>query len=110
MALLRANAKSKMPAWFGDTGMHFILESNWTKAKFFEVDFSAAVVVPKDGVAVDKKRAGRPRYLHNIQAGLKVHNCYVIFGKDGEGNYWLGGYMTEGLWDRIGEMLEKETW
>ncbi|KAL0780513.1 hypothetical protein CaCOL14_001848 [Colletotrichum acutatum] len=38
------NGKAGLPALFGDAGMHMVVCTNWTKAEFFNVDFSVAVV------------------------------------------------------------------
>ncbi|KAK1687370.1 hypothetical protein BDP55DRAFT_727318 [Colletotrichum godetiae] len=38
------NGKAGLPALFGDAGMHMVVCTNWTKAEFFNVDFSAAAV------------------------------------------------------------------
>ncbi|OHF04212.1 hypothetical protein CORC01_00551 [Colletotrichum orchidophilum] len=40
----KGNGKAGLPALFGNAGMHMVVCTNWTKAEFFNVDFSAAVV------------------------------------------------------------------
>ncbi|KAI0868946.1 hypothetical protein GGS24DRAFT_506236 [Hypoxylon argillaceum] len=45
-----ANSNGGIPALFGNAGMHMVVCTNWTQARFFELDFSAAVV-PEEGEA-----------------------------------------------------------
>ncbi|KAF1957036.1 hypothetical protein CC80DRAFT_561506 [Byssothecium circinans] len=106
-ALIRESS-AKMPPFFGNSNMHMITYSNWTKAKLFQVNFAAAVV-QRDGVQTDKLHSGRPRYIQNNQFGLKLPNGFPIIGKDNYGNYWLSGYMMKGHWDHIEELLAKAT-
>ncbi|GKT58047.1 hypothetical protein ColTof4_11974 [Colletotrichum tofieldiae] len=40
----KGKGKPGLPALFGDGGMHMVVCTNWTKADFFKVDFSPAVV------------------------------------------------------------------
>ena len=98
---------TKLPPFFGDSSMHMLTYSNWSKARLFEVDFSATVV-QKDGDQADKRKVGRPRYIQNNQFGLTLPNAFPILGKDNDGNYWLSGYMVKGHWDQIGELLANE--
>jgi hypothetical protein len=100
-ALLRESS-TKLPLFFGDRNMHMITYSNWTKAKLFNVDFSAAIVGGGEG------GVAKPVYIQNNQLGLTLPNGFPIIGKDNEGNYWLSGYMSEGVWEGIQELLEKE--
>ncbi len=94
-------APGKLPPFFGDRGMHMITFSNWTKARLFDTDFSAAVV--RSGSV--SSRPGRPTYIQNNQFGLVLPNGFPIIGKDADGNYWLSGYMNKGHWDKIEEQL-----
>jgi len=96
-------SSGKLPAFFGDPGMHMLTYSNWCKAKLFETDFSAAVVTPGEGSG----KSGRPSYIQNNQFGLILPNGFPIIGKDLEGNYWLSGYMNKGHWAKIEEQLAK---
>jgi hypothetical protein len=103
-AMIR-ESQAKLPPFFGDRNMHMITYSNWTKAKLFEVDFSAAVVQMGDGRGMNM---GRPKYIQNNQFGLTLPNGFPIIGKDNAGNYWLSGYMNKGHWNMIAELLSEE--
>ncbi|CZR51145.1 related to LysR family regulatory protein [Phialocephala subalpina] len=94
-------SQGKLPPFFGDRGMHMITFSNWSKARLFETDFSAAVIKP----GKKSRGPGVPSYIQNNQFGLILPNGFPIIGKDADGNYWLSGYMNKGHWGRIEEQL-----
>lgn len=109
---LAASKKGKISV-FGDPTMIPIMISNWTKGKFFETDFSAAVVArPGDGTEEkrDSKEIGRPSYIqpNGLTNGVPIRNSFPIVGKDAKGNYWLSGTLRVGLWDRVQELLDEE--
>ncbi|KAF4815652.1 Transcriptional regulator sdnM [Colletotrichum siamense] len=101
-ALVRSN-KMKLPPFFGDKSMHMITYSNWTKTDLFNVDFSSAIKAQDSG---NKQRRGRPVYIQNNQAGFGLPNAFVIIGRDLDGNYWLSGYMSQGLWAKMEASFE----
>lgn len=102
--------------------------SNWSKAKFFDTDFSGAVIrsglAPQHAVGVgqellqkgDKKqekrprteRIGRPSYLHawGIMTGYKVRHTVAIFGKDASENWWLSATLRKGSWAAVRREIE----
>lgn len=95
----------------GDAWMHTTVCSNWTKGKFFDVDFSGAVVKKRAG-ASDRKggSSGRPSYLqpHTFANGSPVlTDAYSVMGKDGRGNIWLMGRFHRRYWPAIEEALAR---
>ncbi|TDZ59721.1 Transcriptional regulator sdnM [Colletotrichum trifolii] len=96
-AMTRSN-RLKLPPFFGDTTMHMVTYSNWTKAGLFEIDISGAVINSEAG---RKELRGMPVYIQNNQSGFVLPNGFVIPGKDSGGNYWLSGYMDNGLWAKM---------
>ncbi|KAF8848132.1 hypothetical protein BDZ45DRAFT_754153 [Acephala macrosclerotiorum] len=104
-AAMWRESQGKLPPFFGDRGMHMITFSNWSKARLFETDFSAAVIKP----GKESRKPGTPSYIQNNQFGLILPNGFPIIGKDAEGNYWLSGYMNKGHWGRIEEQLACES-
>lgn len=109
--------KTGHPAMYGDGGMHMVVISNWTKARFFDTDFSAAVVAVANGGATadnnheggKRRRVGRPSYIHTggfIQ-GFATRGAVPIIGKDSEGNYWVQPTVESGVWDKIRKTLEE---
>lgn len=101
---------AKRPPIFGDGTTKLIAFSNWTKARFFELDFSVAVV--KEGYPLEKRKhgLGKPRYLHAhaYTNNLPVRNAFQISGKDAEGNYWFSGKMRTETWREIEEGFKTE--
>ncbi|KAH6658522.1 hypothetical protein BKA67DRAFT_656711 [Truncatella angustata] len=96
-------SSAKLPPFFGDSGMHMVTFSNWSKARLFETDFSAALANP--GPADEKRKPARPSYIQNCQFGLCLPNGFPIIGKDNDGNYWLSGYMNKGHWEQVDKQL-----
>ncbi|KAI1762107.1 hypothetical protein GGR53DRAFT_532879 [Hypoxylon sp. FL1150] len=99
-------------AVYGDRDMAPIMISNWSKARFFETDFSAAVV---RGTADPVRRAGRnkvgrPSYIqpNGRVSGIPTRNSFPIVGKDAAGNYWFQGTLARGLWDQVQEAMDLE--
>jgi hypothetical protein len=97
------------PPIFGDGTTKLIVFSNWTKARFFELDFSATVV--KQGIPLEERKygLGKPRYLHAhaYTNNLPVRNAFQISGKDAEGNYWFSGTMRTETWKQVEEEFKR---
>lgn len=92
-------------ALFGDPWMHMIVCSNWTKADLFNIDFSGALTqCPREGAV----GAGKPSFIqgHFFLRGFTILSCFIVMGKDAEGNVWLYSYLQERDWVTINKMLE----
>ncbi|KAI5918060.1 hypothetical protein F4810DRAFT_726330 [Camillea tinctor] len=103
---------SSMLDMYGDAGMMLLTFSNWTKGRFFETDFSAAVV-EKAGEGADSKKPanyhrGRPSYIQpcGYVQNFSMRNSFPVIGKDNAGNYWLVGTLRKGEWAAIEEMFK----
>ncbi|KAH9228049.1 hypothetical protein K456DRAFT_1774996 [Colletotrichum gloeosporioides 23] len=96
---------------YGDGGMQMITVSNWSKAKFFEADFSAAVIKKGAGSNTRPDRLGKPSFVmgDTISKGLSLRNASNVVGRDADGNVWLGGVLRKGLWANIAEALETDS-
>ncbi|KAH6669906.1 hypothetical protein B0J14DRAFT_619062 [Halenospora varia] len=104
-ALDRIQASSgALPPVFGDTGARMVVISNWSKAKFYEVDFSAAIV----GGDSKGERRGKPSHIfvQGFHNEFSTRNAGPIYGKDGEGAYWLTSNLRDEAWGRIEEELK----
>ncbi|KAL4914773.1 hypothetical protein BDW62DRAFT_219853 [Aspergillus aurantiobrunneus] len=93
---------------FGNASMEMISYSNWTKSKYFETDFSAAIV--REGFPREA-RAEKPGFASMVQFNawstkFNLRNIIPIMGKDAAGNYWLQGAMRDVVWKRIEKQLE----
>lgn len=93
---------------YGDSSMILVIFSNWSGAKFFQTDFSAAVV--KEGQPLENRSnaVGRPSYINadGHVRGLFGRNAFPIMGRDAAGNYWLSGCARTEIWSKIKESLE----
>ncbi|CAG8958394.1 hypothetical protein HYFRA_00011071 [Hymenoscyphus fraxineus] len=82
-ALLRESIdKTKVPVVFGDATMNLIPFTNWSKAKYFETNFSGAV--RKVGKPLEERSNGKgiPSYAQNctLNRGLSKFMWKVTFG------------------------------
>jgi hypothetical protein len=99
----------------GDMGMHSVAFSNWSKAKFFELDLSEAVSKSRVAQSTEKlSRVHHDRVLPSYFCGLVRQSnrplsnfCYIL-GKDSKGNYWLNASLPPEAWAAIVEDLEKQ--
>ncbi|EPE27182.1 hypothetical protein GLAREA_03096 [Glarea lozoyensis ATCC 20868] len=92
---------------YGGSDCLMIVFSNWSKAKFHDIDFSAAVVKRGKG---KENRVGRPTYIHTngYSKGYSTRNAGPILGKDENGNYWMLMTMRDGNWKAVEEAFEKD--
>lgn len=91
-ALARANGGQQV--LYGNGDMSMMVFSNWLKAKFFETDFSPAIV-RANGNAGGR---GKPVYVHvhgTAGKGAAVRGTGSCVGKDGDGNLWLGAVLRK---------------
>lgn len=80
--------------------VHLISVSNWSKADFFHIDFSAASV----------KRSGapvRPSYIHSARTPYKFTEMFPITGKDVYGKYWFSATRLTRNWDAADAALKR---
>ncbi|KAK8006025.1 Transcriptional regulator sdnM [Apiospora marii] len=108
--------KGGLPALFGDGGMHMVVCTNWLKARFFDVDFSAALI-PTAGKDNGDKSASTPRVAKptNVQMHMTTESTpaslmslFTILGKDEYGNYWIRGTLREEYWPKVEHSLLEE--
>nr|POE77759.1 hypothetical protein CFP56_09402 [Quercus suber] len=87
----------------GPANQQMITLSNWHRARFFEYDWSSAVV--KVGKPLDsrKNKVGRPSYIHvnGDENGFSVRNAGGLIGKDAEGNFWMTWAVREAVWPLV---------
>ncbi|KAI1077424.1 hypothetical protein F5B20DRAFT_572328 [Whalleya microplaca] len=95
---------------YGDATMVPLMFSNWSKAKFFDTNFSAAVVRPGIDPSKRVNKLGRPSYIqpNGIVSKMTTRNSFIIVGKDAEGNYWVSGTLQRGVWAKVQEAMDAE--
>ncbi|GJC85416.1 transcriptional regulator sdnM [Colletotrichum liriopes] len=101
-------AENGEPPILGDATMEMISFSNWSKGKFLETDFSAAIIKEGSPRAARANRPGIPSYIqfNAWSKKFQIRNIFPIMGKDAAGNYWLQGPLREGVWDMIDRKLK----
>ncbi|KAI0816712.1 hypothetical protein GGR55DRAFT_250962 [Xylaria sp. FL0064] len=105
-------AKTGQYGLFGDRWMRMIIISNWSKGRFFETDFSAAVVKrgTPEGSSEGSYKVGCPSYIQVAgynDGSFPLRNAFPVIGKDNAGNYWLSGLLRKGMWSQIEEILNR---
>ncbi|CAN8101519.1 unnamed protein product [Discula destructiva] len=100
-SMVRANAwpLGPMPVFYGQSNMHHIGFSNWTKVKTYMTDFSAASVTKR-------KTPLYPSFVSQIQTGIPYPDGFLITGQDSHNSYWLEGYRPAGLWTHIENLIK----
>lgn len=105
------------PCLFGDAQSKLFFYSNWTRAGFYQLDFSAASISHReeaeknsslaDGLERPNQHAVCPiTVLFNSEAQHPM-KTNTILGKDRAGGYWIEFNMENGNWDGVQEMLEQ---
>jgi len=83
--------------------------SNWHRARFFDMDFSGAVLRPGTALESRANKLGQPSLiLPNGHAnGFSVRNVGPLMGRDAAGNWWMQSMLRTGAWPHIERQLEK---
>jgi hypothetical protein len=87
---------------YGAGDMTITLLSNWSKARLFETDFSAAIVSGGSGT-------GKPSYIHTFstQDRFQLRNAANCCGRDADGNWWMGAVMRKEFVDEFSRQIER---
>lgn len=107
--LRKSLVETGLPPLIGGATMQNVAFANWTKHDFFTLDFSGALAhndtaSPKGGEHGIREHTSptTPKYIQYLPAkGNNPRNCWCIFGKDAQGNYWVSGVLAKGVWGRI---------
>ncbi|KAF2869026.1 hypothetical protein BDV95DRAFT_110092 [Massariosphaeria phaeospora] len=106
-------ATGREPLFGGPSGsgdMVISAFSNWTKGRFFETDFRAAVLKPCGrGSGGSAATTGRPTCVlangtGNRMFSARGSSCCV--GRDAGGNWWVGAQLRSKAWANVEKMLE----
>lgn len=82
--------------------------TNWHRARFYDIDFSSAVRCPQSHQTVGSSRIGRPASIlvSRDLTGPGIPNLGNVFGKDGDGNWWLTWSLSNQAWPAFQQELE----
>jgi len=91
----------------GDSNMLLIVCTNWHKGRYFELDFSPAVLVSGVPLTERSNKLGRPSYIDSTAyaSDIPLRNCGAVLGKDAGGNWWLKWNIRMEAWDNIEKEL-----
>jgi hypothetical protein len=83
--------------------------SNWHRAKFFDLDFSAAVVRPGTPLESRSNKLGQPSLIlpNGHTNGLSIRNAGPLVGRDPNGNWWLQFVLRANAWTQVEEQFQK---
>ncbi|KAL6709483.1 hypothetical protein ACN47E_001418 [Coniothyrium glycines] len=107
--LARPNGGPYQPVLFGSGDMVLSAFSNWTKAKLFATDFSAAIVTEATILRTAGAR-GKPVFIHpdsNIAKGFTLRGSGNCTGRDAEGNYWLSAMLRYEFQENMVKLVEE---
>jgi hypothetical protein len=114
MTAIQRNAWMQAAPVVGDSKLLFMVATNQHKARYFELDFSAAVVAP--GVPLNKRphALGRPSYINDIEycQSYPTRNIVRLIGKDAAGDWHLLFKTRAAAWPafhkQLMELIEAE--
>lgn len=83
--------------------------SNWHRGRFYDMDFSGAVLRP--GIPLENRanKLGQPStILANGHAnGFSTRNIGPLIGRDANGDWWMQSNLRAGAWAHIEKQLER---
>lgn len=83
--------------------------SNWHRARFYDMDFSGAVLQP--GIPLENRanKLGRPStILANGHAnGFSTRNVGPLIGRDANGDWWMQSNLRAGAWAHVEKQFER---
>ncbi|RAK98676.1 squalene cyclase [Aspergillus ibericus CBS 121593] len=107
MTAIQRASLTRTPPVVGDANLLFMACTNQHKARYFELDFSAAVVSPGLPLSERPHALGRPSYINDIEhcRAYPTRNVVRIIGKDAAGDYWLLFKTRPAAWPAIHRQL-----
>ncbi|KAF2995038.1 hypothetical protein E8E13_000637 [Curvularia kusanoi] len=91
----------------GPWNQHLFSWSNWSRAKFYNIDFSSAVI--KSGLSAKDRASlvGQPSLIlvSGHTDGINLRNAGPLIGQDANGDWWLDWHMRAEAWNEIEKMF-----
>jgi hypothetical protein len=100
--------KTGRPPLYGDSSCLPICCTNCRRCRFFELDFSSAVVSSSSPLGDRQKLSGRPTSVIpniHLKKGFRLPNLGGIIGKDASGMWWLMWTLRSEAWPAIEQEL-----
>ncbi|KAE8157211.1 hypothetical protein BDV40DRAFT_308887 [Aspergillus tamarii] len=107
MTAIQRESIMQIPPLVGDSNLLFMTHTNQHKARYFETDFSAAVVAPGMPLSERPHALGRPSYINDIEHCrlYPTRNVCRVIGKDAAGDWWLLFKTRSEAWPSIHKQL-----
>ena len=107
MTAIQRESIMQIPPLVGDSNLLFMTHTNQHKARYFETDFSAAVVAPGMSLSERPHALGRPSYINDIEHCrlYPTRNVCRVIGKDAAGDWWLLFKTRSEAWPSIHKQL-----
>ncbi|KAE8141774.1 hypothetical protein BDV38DRAFT_295617 [Aspergillus pseudotamarii] len=107
MTAIQRESVMQIPPLVGDSNLLFMTHTNQHKARYFETDFSAAVVAPGMPLSERPHALGRPSYINDIEHCrlYPTRNVCRVIGKDAAGDWWLLFKTRSEAWPSIHKQL-----
>ncbi|OGM49454.1 hypothetical protein ABOM_001646 [Aspergillus bombycis] len=107
MTAIQRDSFMQIPPLVGDSNLLFMTHTNQHKARYFETDFSAAVVAPGVPLSDRPHALGRPSYINDIEHCrlYPTRNVCRVIGKDAAGDWWLLFKTRSEAWPSIHRQL-----
>jgi hypothetical protein len=95
-------------ALVGDPRMVLMSCSNWNKARFYDVDFSPAILQASTQSNIGGQGSpGKPSYVNGVQhSANSFRNVLSVIGKDSAGSWWLTGVLRTDSWTKVKVQLD----
>jgi hypothetical protein len=83
--------------------------SNWHRARFYELDFSAAVLRPGKPLDSRANKLGRPSFImpNGHMEGISLRNAGPLMGRDANGDWWMQFVMRADAWAQVEKHFER---
>lgn len=83
--------------------------SNWHRARFYDMDFSGAVLQPGTRLENRANKLGRPSTIlsNNHANGFSTRNVGLLIGRDSNGDWWMQSKLRTGAWAHVEKQFER---
>ncbi|KAM0704785.1 hypothetical protein Q7P35_007571 [Cladosporium inversicolor] len=83
--------------------------SNWHLGRFFDMDFSGAVLRPGTPLEKRSNKLGQPSLVlpDGHADGFRVRNIGPLIGRDAAGNWWIQCSLRSSAWAHVEKQFEK---
>jgi hypothetical protein len=109
--LMKSSTANVSVPLFATSDSMVIASTNWTKAKLREAaNFTSAAAYLGSNSCSNSNRDNHLSYWGSpISKTDKPRDTFIIYGKNGRGDYWLHGYLRPETWQLIRDQFNEYT-